>query len=647
MTRPLTPGRILSIVSALVLHQAVNAQTAIPPLGQANMTELDLTHCDFDSLAPAMYLLNSQETKVEQGVAGDYWSATTKRFRIKIFNQQGFKYANVKFPVYTGKYRKLSDIKGYIFYKDSLGKIITQRITRQEIFKDKVAKGVTSIAYVFPNVRPGCVVEFTYEDRYSIRVPTWTLGTPIPTLTAFCKVEVPAARSIDQKIVVYGKLQKSDTTVGPSGDARLIRTFTINNIPSFKPEPLMGQWKNNIQRIEFALNMYSGLKGFFGNDKWKGFNEFVYSICARIIDADLPGSDTLIDKARKMNSTSAKVGYLFEELQKKLTWDEVHAPYTRDITTAWKEKTGNSAELNMILMNLLHRADVPFAPIMVSTRENGRVDTSFANPSQFDGIDIVVLDANKNYIVDLTQKNLPYTVTPNNVINTLALLVDSTRGQWVRIADPRPLYRQSFIIFSSLDSTGLMSGTATIQHYDHAKNAKFASIKEENDEESAYMNFGVDEKNITIDEKKTEEPQETQLPFVETFKFKLELPASGDLISMNPSFLTEFKDNPFTGDRRAFDIDMGSNQSLSINLNMTLPVNYVVDELPKNITLIKSDSAIIFKRLMAVQGNTLQCLIKLDYKESYFPKEDYPDLKEFLLKMYGYLNEPVVLRKKN
>ena len=78
-----------------------------------------------------------------------------------------------------------------------------------------------------------------------------------------------------------------------------------------------------------------------------------------------------------------------------------------------------------------------------------------------------------------------------------------------------------------------------------------------------------------------------------------------------------------------------------------MPDNFTVDELPKNIAMIKSDSTVMFKRLTAVQGNMLQCLIQVQFLESYFTKEEYPDLRDFYKKMYELLNQPVVFRKKS
>ena len=64
--------------------------------------------------------------------------------------------------------------------------------------------------------------------------------------------------------------------------------------------------------------------------------------------------------------------------------------YAGDIADAWNERSGNSADINLIILNLLRKAGIPCSPILVSTRNNGQVDEKFLSLSQFNGIDVLV-----------------------------------------------------------------------------------------------------------------------------------------------------------------------------------------------------------------------------------------------------------------
>jgi hypothetical protein len=643
-----TPHNYLIALSVFFMWlTTASAQSGGTPLGEPNAEEIRLKKCPTDSSATAMYLLNSQQTSITEGMVGRYTSTTTRRYRIKIFDPKGYKYANVKFPIYTGKYRKISDIKAFVYYSDSSGRIYTERLTRQDIFKDKAAKGVNSYAFAFPNVRPGCVIEYTFtvEDQYSSAVPSWLIQYSIPTARAHCKIEVPYGKQLSHKLVAGDNVKVTDTVVGGGFSARKhVHTYTASNITALKAEPLMGPIRNKLQRIEFSLDMYAD--NILKNPGWANINDYFHFKSSRFADEELIGADTLIANAKNLKTISARVEYLFGQLKKIMRWDGGYTFFANEIQDAWMERAGNNAELNLILLNLLQKSGVNAAPLLVSTRAHGKIDKNFVKPSQFNGLDVLVHDSTGTFVLDVTAKNLSYEVTPGNVINTEAFLVDSVEGQWVKIVDERALLRQSFIIFSQLDANGVVSGSATVEYFDYAKEAKLTAEEKEDEEETDRPELKDDSPDITIEDFKSDSTQGDLFPLVETFKFKMPLEDNNNLFLLNPCFLAGFRNNPFVSDKRTFDIDFGANQNFMVILNLVLPDNFIIEEMPKNITLIKSDSTIFFRRKSAVQGNTFQCQIRLDYTESYFPKEDYANLLEFFKRMYGFLNEPVVLRRK-
>ena len=151
---------------------------------------------------------------------------------------------------------------------------------------------------------------------------------------------------------------------------------------------------------------------------------------------------------------------------------------------------------------------------------------------------------------------------------------------------------------------------------------------------------------LLIDNVSISEPKDEQSALSERFDFKWQLTKSSDYFYLLPGLSNELKSNPFVNETRRFDVDLGCNKTLLISLNLQLPEGIITEALPKNITFIKSDSTISFRRISDVNGSTLRNMIRIEYKESQFPKEEYPYLKEFYAKMYELLNEPIILRKK-
>jgi hypothetical protein len=72
-----------------------------------------------------------------------------------------------------------------------------------------------------------------------------------------------------------------------------------------------------------------------------------------------------------------------------------------------------------------------------------------------------------------------------------------------------------------------------------------------------------------------------------------------------------------------------------------------VDALPKDITFITPDTSIQFSRMLAViqDGSSVVYRISIEYRKSVFTASTYPALHAFYKKMYGLLNEPILLKR--
>jgi len=622
-----------------------------PPLGKPDMNELKMKKCEWDTNAPAMFLWNSQETEIETFASGDVRTIVKRRARIKIINERGYPYANVQLSLPTNRHKKITDISAFVYNLDSAGNAVVKKIDSKDIFKEKNGKRSTNVTFTFPDLKPGSIVEYTYTqiDKRSFYLPPWVFQSEIPTVTAICKITVPSVIKLTSRIISE---QKLDTQIEVKkrnyAEKDIIYSYTAQKIPAITIEPMMGSLLDHIQRVEFSALPTTGLFALISlrkNGEWEVINALMNALADAASNLTLPGSDSIVASAKKLKAVPEKIAYIYSTLQKRIQWDGTQTFFPDEIMQAWKEKAGSSAELNMILLSLLRKADIDAKPILISTRDHGKADQSFVTLSQFNGIDLVVLDSPQNFVLDLSQRHLPFNITPYNVINTGGFLIDSPEGQWVEISDERPLFKQSVMIFSNIDSTGILKGTANIEYFHFAKENR---LTEEDDEETRknYRSFQEDNKLLKITKSERENENEIDLPLIERSEFNYELTEANNYYLLNPSFFAEFRLNPFTKNERKFDIDMGSNQSLIISLVVDLPSNLEVETLPKNVTLIKSDSGIIFKRLADRNGNTARSIITLQFLRYYYTREEYAEVKEFYEKMYNLLNEPIVFRRK-
>ena len=81
-------------------------------------------------------------------------------------------------------------------------------------------------------------------------------------------------------------------------------------------------------------------------------------------------------------------------------WQSYHG-----IRSAWKKKSGNWGEINMILLRLLRESGVDAYPLLVSTRDNGKLIADFVNFDQINKlVTYVPIDTAKNYVLYASEK---------------------------------------------------------------------------------------------------------------------------------------------------------------------------------------------------------------------------------------------------
>jgi hypothetical protein len=135
--------------------------------------------------------------------------------------------------------------------------------------------------------------------------------------------------------------------------------------------------------------------------------------------------------------------------------------------------------------------------------------------------------------------------------------------------------------------------------------------------------------------------------FAQKIEFTYEAQKTGDFYFINPRFLTQEKENPFKKAIRLSDIDFGCNQEIFLALQISIPVTYQIDYLPKNIIVRAPDSSFFYKRRTYTDSTTqIYFTQTFEIKRSIFDKEEYAGIKEFFDRVYALMEEEIVLKKK-
>ncbi len=442
-------------------------------------------------------------------------------------------------------------------------------------------------------------------------------------------------------------------TLGTSAGYDLqIDTKAMADIPALPDEPYMSSFIDNVQAIRYQLVSVKPIGGFSHsfNDTWAKVGGTLADDedFGEQLNRSLKDEDAIINKAKALKTDEEKIAYLFNEVKNTLKWDGVDRWYTIDGThKAWATKTGNSAEINLILYHLLKKSNVEAYPMVVSTRAHGKVSRWYTSLSQFNrAVVYIPVDSTKNYILDATSKYNMYNEIPDELLNSLSLWIDKKHKKYdlVYLYNDAPV-RQTVLINGEIKAGGKLEGTVEISSNSYNKINAVERYK--TDGEKKYIEYLQNgDNNLKISSIAMENMDVDTLPLTQKVKFNLELAGSDEnYIYLNPNLFTSLKTNIFLSEKRMTDIEFGYRKNYSISSVYKLPAGYKIDAMPKNITLVMPDKSISLRRIVAEQDGNIVLRYSINYNKIGYEKEAYPEFYEFFKKMHEMLNEQIILKK--
>jgi len=629
----------------------------VPDFGKIDIADLKMKDCDFENGVPAMHLLKFEDVSFTSSGNSYYMVVTQKRYRTKIFNTNGFKYASIAISYAGGdKDFKISDVEAVTYNIDENGQVKTSVLNTAEIFKDKgqKKKSMTSIRFTLPDVKVGCVIEYRYTvtEKQSKYIAPWYFQDDIPNLLSACKITMPQKSSLGKRFIGVDSV-KEGTGYDDSKNVdkwKNIKSFAVQNVPSFKSEAFMSSPNDYKQRVVFNLDPFeteyeATLKET--NGSWQQLNiSLLASPIGWQFNSAIEGTESFIDSAKNLKAISEKVNAVYNYVKKQIKWDDYYSVYPGDIQSVWNDKEGSSSEINLLILNLLRKTGVDCYPLVFSTRNHGKTDYNFASLSQFNSVDILVFDGDIFYILDGTSKHLPYYVPPYNILFRDAFIIDPKYSKWVNIADSRSLIHDSVSVIAKIEDEGLLKGETIQTFYDLSK-----AIKSEDDENKDDDNEDDDKNSLIASEIKTDTSYQINkdsdlLPLIEATKFHYELPSTDEFYFLSPFLFSGLSKNPFTDSIRRSDIDFGSGIIHKVHMEIAVPKNITVEELMRNKTIRTSDTSMMFSCMNEYKNDTLFINSTFEIKYAIFLKEDYEMVRQFFKNVYTLLNNQILLKRK-
>ena len=663
------------LLSAFLLNAQNDTKSLNVKFGKLSEEELKMTMYDKDPDAPAVVLFDKGSCVIGKS------DLFTRHLRIKIFKKTAYEHGNIliEYPQSTN----ITSIRGTTYNVEN-GKVVETKLAKENMFDEKITKYWNLKKVTMPNVREGSIIELEYSITGGY-LGDWVFQRTIPTMWSEYKMSVPeylkfsqigqgstpylvSSHSKDRK--TYAVLSQEDTERGGALGASGIKKTESNNyyyftdenfwvqkdVPAFKPEKFITSAADYITRLNFYLEGLFppiGL-GILPKKFIKPWNEEAKELLS---DNDYFG---IIDKKNAMKEELAtvvndgmkpkeKVQAIFNYMGK--TFEQTKGrPLFLTGTISELQKKGKLApsEMNLIMMNMMRTAGIEVHPVLISTRNHGKIGTPYAVYNRFDRVIGRVLLEKDTFFIDVASYPHPIDLIPFEDLNGGGYEFWGKEDYAVvMLSNKTPTRRMSQAIMT-LNTEGVLSGTisTTASGYEAVENRQ--KVKEVGAEKFAQSIVKGLLNSGKLEEQKFEKPEnfeENNLKGVLKIQSSDYVSVAGDKIYINPLLCFGDKENPFANPERLYVVDYGSPKEDIANLVLTIPDGYKIEEMPKMGRFTFVDNGMKYDYLIESAANQIKLNTKLSIKKTTFDVAQYSDLRDFYAKMIAKMGEQIVLTK--
>jgi hypothetical protein len=656
-----TTRSLLTVTFLLFYFVAFGQETPVK-FGKVTEDELTMKVYDKDTSAAAVILADYGRSyfTYNQGFKVNF----ERVLRIKILKKTGYDWANVVVPYYQRNSTKemVINIKG-VTYNMEAGKMVKVKMEDKAVFDEKESANWYNKKFTLPAVKEGSVLEvaYTVSSDFYFNLRDWAFQSSIPVVYSEYRASIPQYFEYKQIPQGYEPFVISEAvpgntsfTVRDGGGMETITANTVNHrwvmkdVPALTPEAYITTLNDYISKIEFELEWER-----FPNEIAKRHAGNWNDLTKELMEDEQFGLQlnrtgffkNEIAALPATADTLTRLNTIYEFVKKSVKWNGRGGKYTTNtLRKAFDTKTGNAADVNLLLVSMLRDAGFEAHPVILSTRDNGRVPYS-PMLSKFNYVIAYAKVGNKVVLMDATDPLMPLGILPKHCLNGQGWLVSKTASDWVAL---QATDRTTELVNADLQvlPTGILNGKVTESRSGlWAVNLRH-SVQETG--ESKYLEKLVSNQNQF--ERKAPVLQNLK-ELHKPFGVQYDLASVGDdqakdIIYLNPMLLKAQQDNPFKNANRKYPVDFGHPTEEVYICNFTIPEGYAVEEMPKNIMLALPENGGKFTYMLQVIGNKIQVMSKVTISKPVFYAGEYEYLKQFYTQMVAKHAEQIVLKKK-
>ena len=648
---------IFTFLAFLLVIQANAQQNAFSmEFGKVTPYELGFTEYEKDKEAEAVVLYHTGRYYFSRDDArGGFDLNMEITTKIKVFKQAGIKYGEFEIPYYIGD----NDSERVWNLEASTHNIVngiieTTPLEKKNIYEEKPNENWRVKRFAMPDVREGSVIElqYTIATPFFFNMREWRFQRKIPVVHS--SLEYRAIPFFEYVYIVKGtsKLDVFTEDVQPFEIQyrhlkykEISYKFGMDNLPAFRDEEFITSENDYIISVNFQLSKVHQLSGTSREimstwplicDELMKQSEF-----GKYLQSSQKEAKGILSKLGvNGKSDIEKIKIITDYVKGNYSWNNRITKYASSAKAAnfVKQKTGNSADINLFLAGMLKAAGFDVHPVVLSTRRNGIINTSYPFMQFLDYTIVQVAAAKDTLLLDATEPLLGFKDLPARCLNVGGLVVKPGKEEWI------PITQNDMVVIDKSFEVKAVDGKLKVQakiSADAHDGLYYRSIYR--NEQSNLAQMLKNSKVEVTSDIHVENYNNPDQPFVYSFDCEYPFEVNSDKLFIPPFLNQSVSGNIFNQNTRTLPVDLVLRSGRKYKSVIEIPDGYKVEHIPESITYDNRVMKITYEAV--VKDNKIEVTAGYEFKRNIYLAAEYPALKVSYTSIIEKFNDMIVLSK--
>lgn len=656
-------NRLVLLLGILCLSFSAFAQQKEFKFGKITTDDFNTKPFGVDSAAAAVKIFDLGDCSFEYGQTG-FTYVFERHVRYKIINKNAYDLADFEISLYrsnNGKKEYMSKMEAATYNMEA-GKTVITKLGKDSKFTEEFNKNYQIKKYTLGNVKEGSIIEYKYTIRspFTFTLRGWSFQSSVPTLYSSYEITIP--EYLIYKPIFRGyyriKQTKNETVTasyvtGVNSNAGYTQ-YVLENAPAIKEEAFITTMDDYITAIDFELKATR-----YPNSNYEDYTGTWPKIIKMLAEDENFGlfikkggaARSVLPAIIKTETDTLKIVHLiYDYVKSNVKWNDSYRMYTSETNpkSILDKKTGSSADVNLLLLNLLNEAKIAAKPILISTRSNG-THPGVPQITKFNSVLVDLKVGGKNLILDATHKDHVLGMISYQNLNHQGFSIDlnTQTGAW-RSTEPTFEDERTYTYTLTLDKTHKLTGPV-IQLYKGYGALSLRNKYRANANETEYLkNLKKDKLGLEINTYQINNLNNFEEPLYEVLEVTIEenVEEAGNLIYLNALLFERTKENLFKHETRIYPVDFAYPLKETIRATIKFPEDYDIEKLPKGGIYKLPDNKGSFSISFLTQDKTVLVKSVIEINKSVFKPEEYFDVKELFKIIVEKQAEQIVFKKK-